>query len=73
MTADLEEYQFVFRLFHAEEQAEAKFGTALKDIGAKFPDSRSSMRVRLAQGFRHGHQGLVHRRSILHGKFAQFT
>jgi hypothetical protein len=73
MTADLEEYQFVFRLFHAEEQSEAKSGAALQDIGAKFPDSRSSRLVRLAPGFQHGHQGLVHRCSILYGKFAQFT
>jgi len=73
MTADLEEYQFVLRLFHAEEQSEAKSGAALEDIGAKLPDSRSSMRVRIAPSFQHGRQGLVHDRSILNRKSVQFT
>ncbi len=73
MNADFKEYQFVLRLFDTEEQPEAKPGPALKEIGPKFPDSRSSMCVRFAPCFYHRHQGLVHIRTILCGKHAKLA
>ena len=73
MIADFEEYQFVLRLFDTEEQPETKPGPALKEIGPKFPDSRSSMCVRFAPCFHHRHQGLVHSRTILYGKLAKLA
>ena len=71
MAAEFEENQFLFRFFLAVEQPEAKSDSALKQIGTKFPDSRSSMGVRLSPCFQDRHQCLVHRRTILYGKFAQ--
>ena len=73
MIADFEEYQFVLWLFDTEEQPEAKPGPALKEIGPKFADSRSSMCVRFAPCFHHRHKGLVHRCTILYGKFAKLA
>lgn len=73
MVADFEEYQFVLKLFYTEDQPEAKSGPALKDIGPKFPDSRSSMCVRLAPCFHHRHQSFAHRRTIFWGKYAELA
>ena len=73
MVAEFEENQFLFRFFLAVEQPEAKSGATLKQISTKFPDSRSSMGVRIPPCFQDRQQGFIHRRSILDRKFAQFA